>query len=60
MTNFLYFLISIRYVLSQKDMKVAILAGGFGTRLSEYTSTIPKLMEIIGGYPILWQYTDFF
>lgn len=35
-------------------MKVIILAGGFGTRLSEYTETIPKPMVTIGGYPILW------
>ena len=34
-------------------MKVVILAGGFGTRLSEYTSTIPKPMVPIGGKPIL-------
>jgi glucose-1-phosphate cytidylyltransferase len=35
-------------------MKVVILAGGFGTRLSEYTSIIPKPMVEIGGKPILW------
>ena len=35
-------------------MKVIILAGGFGTRLSEYTETIPKPMVPIGGKPILW------
>lgn len=34
-------------------MKTIILAGGFGTRLSEYTSLIPKPMVEIGGYPIL-------
>lgn len=35
-------------------MKVAILAGGFGTRLSEETANIPKPMVMIGEKPILW------
>jgi glucose-1-phosphate cytidylyltransferase len=35
-------------------MKVVILAGGFGTRLSELTQLIPKPMVPIGGKPILW------
>jgi glucose-1-phosphate cytidylyltransferase len=35
-------------------MKVVILAGGFGTRLSEYTERIPKPMVEIGGKPIIW------
>lgn len=34
-------------------MKVVILAGGLGTRLSEYTKTIPKPMVLINGKPIL-------
>ena len=34
-------------------MKVVILAGGFGTRISEYTSLIPKPMIKIGEKPIL-------
>ena len=34
-------------------MKVVILAGGFGTRLSEYTTKIPKPMVKINGKPIL-------
>ena len=35
-------------------MKVIILAGGFGTRLSEHTAVIPKPMVTVGGRPILW------
>ncbi len=34
-------------------MKVVILAGGYGTRLSEYTKTIPKPMVRIAGKPII-------
>src|SRR5688500_14637609 len=35
-------------------MKVAILAGGVGTRLAEETEVKPKPMVEIGGKPILW------
>ena len=34
-------------------MKVIILSGGLGTRISEYTKTIPKPLIKIGKYPIL-------
>ena len=34
-------------------MKVVILAGGLGTRISEYTKTIPKPMIPINNVPIL-------
>ena len=35
-------------------MKVILLAGGFGTRLGEYTESTPKPMVTIGRRPILW------
>ena len=35
-------------------MKVVILAGGLGTRISEYTKTIPKPMISINGKPIIF------
>jgi glucose-1-phosphate cytidylyltransferase len=34
-------------------MKVVILAGGFGTRISEYSKTIPKPMIKVGKYPLI-------
>lgn len=44
-------------------MKVVILAGGLGSRLSEYTESIPKPMVTVGGIPILMHimkhYSDF-
>lgn len=35
-------------------MKVVILAGGYGTRISEETHSVPKPMIEIGGKPVLW------
>lgn len=44
-------------------MKVVILAGGLGTRLSEYTELVPKPMVEIGSKPIIWhimkRYADY-
>jgi glucose-1-phosphate cytidylyltransferase len=41
-------------------MKVVILAGGFGTRLAEFTDVLPKPMVPIGGHPLLWHLLNIF
>ena len=45
---------SPKLILYGLKLKVIILAGGFGTRMAEYTDTIPKPMVAVGGKPILW------
>ena len=40
--------------MEQTSTKVVILAGGLGTRISEYTDIMPKPMVKIGNYPIIW------
>ena len=40
--------------------KVVILAGGFGTRISEYSNVIPKPMIEIGNMPILWHIMKYY
>tara|TARA_B110000881_G_C18225918_1_gene341327 strand:+ start:320 stop:598 length:279 start_codon:yes stop_codon:yes gene_type:complete len=42
----------------EKKMKVVILAGGYGSRLSEYTKTIPKPMVKVLGKPIIQRIID--
>ncbi len=42
------------------DMKVVILAGGYGTRIAEETSVRPKPMVEIGGKPMLWHVMKIF
>lgn len=41
-------------------MKVVILAGGYGTRLMEETTSLPKPLVEIGGKPILWHIMKIF
>ena len=41
-------------------MKVVILAGGFGTRISEESHLIPKPMIEIGEKPILWHIMKYY
>ena len=50
----LYWLTHPSIPKEENTMKVAILAGGFGTRLAEETEIRPKPMVEIGGRPILW------
>jgi glucose-1-phosphate cytidylyltransferase len=41
-------------------MKVVLFCGGLGTRLREYSDTIPKPMVSIGARPILWHLMKFY
>ena len=41
-------------------MKLVILAGGLGTRISEETDSIPKPMVKIGTKPILWHIIKYY
>ena len=41
-------------------MKVVILAGGFGTRISEESMYKPKPMIELGGKPILWHIMKYY
>ena len=41
-------------------MRVVILAGGFGTRISEYTKKIPKPMININGKPIIQHIINYY
>src|SRR5262245_59383303 len=45
---------------ARDPMKVAILAGGFGSRLAEETTIRPKPLVEIGGIPILWHIMKIF
>jgi glucose-1-phosphate cytidylyltransferase len=42
------------------NMKVVLLAGGLGTRISEYTKTIPKPMIKINGKPLLFHIMHYY
>ncbi len=44
----------------KQTMKVAILAGGTGSRLSEETVDKPKPMVEVGGRPILWHIMKYY
>ena len=41
-------------------MKAVILAGGYGTRISEETDKKPKPMIDLGGKPVLWHILKFY
>ena len=41
-------------------MKVVLFCGGLGTRLGEYTETIPKPMVDIGYRPLMWHLMRFY
>ena len=41
-------------------LKAVILAGGYGTRMSEYTESLPKPMVEVGGYPMIVHIMDYY
>jgi len=41
-------------------MKVVIFCGGYGTRLREYSETIPKPLVNIGERPIIWHLMKYY
>lgn len=45
---------TLTYTIGEKKMKVVLLAGGVGSRISEESQYKPKPMIEIGGMPILW------
>ena len=53
-------IVLIKAALEGISMQVVILAGGFGTRLSEETDLIPKPMVKIGDIPILHHIMNFY
>lgn len=50
----------IRNRKSINEMQLLILAGGFGTRISEETDYIPKPMVKIGNKPIIWHIIKYY
>lgn len=53
LTLYILYILKTHYI-GVEHLKVLLLAGGFGTRLSEETDVRPKPMVEIGGKPILW------
>lgn len=41
-------------------MKVVLFCGGFGTRIRDYSETVPKPLIPLGNHPILWHVMDFY
>lgn len=51
---------NVKNTMNGENMKVVILAGGFGTRISEESYLKPKPMVEIGGKPILWHIMKYY
>ena len=46
--------------LREVSMKIVLFCGGFGTRLREYSSTVPKPLVDIGYRPIIWHLMKYY
>ena len=56
----MFFRMSAKIMSSEVNMQVVILAGGFGTRISEESHLKPKPMVEIGDMPILWHIMKYY
>ena len=56
----MFFEMSAKIMSSEVNMQVVILAGGFGTRISEESHLKPKPMVEIGDMPILWHIMKYY
>ena len=47
-------------MIDKNKIKLVILAGGLGSRLSEETQVLPKPLVEIGGMPIIWHIMNYY
>ena len=52
--------LTVLIIKGDEDLKTVLLAGGFGTRITEESERRPKPMVEIGGMPILWHIMKYY